>query len=81
MRVCSVGFEDHEVGDIHHTYAQLGKTLTEERRSSNHLERHLYTNAYEDYVWVDAIVDTRKLPDGSTSDAMLSASTQLRTKQ
>ena len=71
MRMRAVGFENHEVGHIHHTHTQLRKTLTEERCGCNHFESHLYADAHKYDVRVNTTIDARKLPDRGAGNAML----------
>ena len=72
MRMRAVWFEDHEVGDVHNTHAQLRKALAKERRCCDDFESDFDADAHKHDIWVNAVVYTRELPDRSASDAMLS---------
>lgn len=71
VRVFSERTQDHQIRHVHHTNAQSGEELAEERGSGDDFESDFYTDTDEDDVGVDAFVGGAELPDGRAGDTML----------
>ena len=75
------GREDHQVGDVDDTDAELWRDLAEESGGGDNLEGHLNTETDENDVGVDTLIGGAELPGGSSGNAVLQMEVSVKVGQ
>ena len=70
VRVSTLRTEDHEIGDVYDTHAQLGDDFAQERRGGDDFERNFHADTNENDVCVLPTVCACELPDTGACDTV-----------
>ena len=71
VRVAATSTENHKVGDVHDPHAKFRNKFAQEGGGGDDLEGDLHTDADENDIGVDALIDGGKPPNRCTRDTML----------